>query len=475
MQHVTQKLDVPETWRVACHTDHVGPGTTFVAVQGQTTDGLLFITDAINKGTTRIVVSFDAQLSAQNEQQIKEKNIELVRVSNTRLALAQLSAESYDFPADKLRFVGITGTKGKTTTAALLHHILHSAGKKVALISTVENKIGDRIFKAPLTTPQPDYLHMFFDLCVQEGVEIVVMEVAAQALTLYRVHGIRFDVGIFTNFAHEHLEFYATMDDYFAAKCLLREHMKSDAPIIINGDDLALHCFVYDNLMQVSLQDIAVECIAPIVCTGIINGALTEVFAPFMMGKFNVYNIFYALHVALLLGIAKHDVLKAISAFSGVKGRLQKQVMQSGATCYVDYAHTPDSYKQVLTLLRSMTDYLIVVFGCGGLRDKSKRPIMGGIAASIADVVVLTSDNPRTEDPLEIIAQIQAGVAEHNAYKVIEIPDRAQAITYACAQAKKDAIVAILGKGPDEYQIIGATKYYFSDVETVKCYVQESL
>lgn len=471
MQRETLKLDLPKTWRVACHTDQVGLGTTFVAVHGQNTDGTLFVAEAIRKGASRIVISSDAQLSVQAELLIKEKKIDCVRVANTRLALAQLSAEAYNFPAKRFKFVGITGTKGKTTTATLLHHILHSADKKVALISTVENKIGNQVFKAPLTTPQPDYLHMFFDRCLQEGVELVVMEVAAQALTLHRVHGIQFDVGVFTNFAHEHLEFYASMDDYFAAKCLLREHMQPGASIIINGDDSALQAFAYDHLIRVMLQDIAVKSVASIEFAGAVDGEDLTVCAPFMMGQFNVYNILYAVYAALLLGVTRQDVLQAITTFTGVKGRLQKHALPNGATCYVDYAHTPDSYTHVLSLLRSMTDHLIVVFGCGGLRDKSKRSIMGGIAAAIADCVVLTSDNPRTEDPLEIIAQIKKGAAVQDMHKIVEVPDRAQAISYACTQTTRGSIVAILGKGPDEYQIIGATKHYFSDVETVKCYV----
>lgn len=471
MQHEQKlnkrKLNIPVVWPVTCHTDHIGPGSTFVAICGTTTSGILYIAQAIQKGASCIVVSDDAHLSADMQDLIKKNNVDLVRVANTRLALAQLSAQAYNFPAQRLRFVGITGTKGKTTTATLLHHILKHAGIKTALISTVENKIGEHTFKAPLTTPQPDYLHMFFNLCVQEGIEVVVTEVAAQALSLHRVEGIQFDVGIFTNFSHEHLEFYATMADYFAAKCLLREHMKPGAPIVINADDPELQRFVYDHLIRVSLKDIAVEQISPIVCTGMISSAMTEVFAPFMMGIFNVYNIFCALHAALLLGVAKQDIMQALVTFSGVKGRLQKQQLPNGATCFVDYAHTPDSYTHVLSLLRSMTDHLIVVFGCGGLRDATKRPIMGGIAARLADCVVLTSDNPRTEDPLAIIAQIKIGIAPEDQSKVIQIVDRAQAIHHACSSTKKGSIVAILGKGPDEYQIIGATKHYFSDMQTV--------
>jgi UDP-N-acetylmuramoyl-L-alanyl-D-glutamate--2,6-diaminopimelate ligase len=467
MQHKTQKLDLPEIWRVACHTDHVGHGTTFVAVRGQTTDGAEYIAQAIAKGATRVVVADDVQLADAAQRIIAEKSVELIRVKDTRLALAQLSAAAYDFPAQKLSIIGITGTKGKTTTAALLYHILTSAGIKAALISTVENKIGDHTFKAPLTTPQPDYLHMFFDVCAKNGVTHVVMEVAAQALTLHRVHGIQFDAGIFTNFSHEHLEFYQTMDDYFAAKCLLRSYMKRGAPIILNSDDAALQRFVYEHSVPISLHDIAVEHISPIEFTANIAGEMYSVLAPSVMGRFNIYNIVYALHCAHYLGIAKQDILQALATFSGVKGRLQKHELADGASCYIDYAHTPDSYMQVLSLLRSMTDHLIVVFGCGGLRDKSKRPIMGGIAASIADCVVLTSDNPRTEDPLEIIAQIKSGVATHDEHKIVEAPDRAQAIAYACARAPKKGIVAILGKGPDEYQIIGATRYYFSDAQTV--------
>jgi UDP-N-acetylmuramoyl-L-alanyl-D-glutamate--2,6-diaminopimelate ligase len=471
MQHKKRKCNIPHVWPITCHTDYVGAGSTFVAIRGQTTDGLLFIPQAIAKGATKIVVQQDVHIEQETLDLIKQKNIALLYVSDARLALAELSAQAYDFPVKKLTLVAVTGTKGKTTCASLLYHILKTSGAKTALISTVENCIGSDLFPAPLTTPQPDYLHMFLHLCVQEDVRVVVLEVAAQALSLHRVHGIQFDVGIFTNFAHEHLEFYDSMDAYFAAKCLLRSHMKPDAPIIINRDDPWLSTFAYETLMKVSLTDTVVTSVVPITFTCSISGQKCAISAPFMMGTFNVYNMLYALRAANYLGVSLQHIVQAIALFPGVKGRLQKSELPSGALCYIDYAHTSDSYTQVLSLLRSMANRLIVVFGCCGQRDKSKRPIMGGIAAQFADVVVLTSDNPRTEDPQAIIEDIKVGIAVHNRNKVIEIVDREQAIRYACKHAKKGEIVVIFGKGSDTYQIVGATKYYFSDEEVVKTFL----
>ncbi len=213
------KLSLPNKWLVTCHTDYVGPGSTFVAIKGYQIDGVQFIAKAIAQGACKIVVAHDAPLSAEQLEQMVTQKIELMRVVDTRKALAELSAQAYRFPAERLHILAITGTKGKTTTAYLLHHMLRQAGYNTALLSTVENKIGAAACKAPLTTAQPDYLHMFFDQCVQQNVSHVVMEVAAQAFSLSRVVDITFAGGIFTNFSHEHGEFYVTMYVDFAAKC----------------------------------------------------------------------------------------------------------------------------------------------------------------------------------------------------------------------------------------------------------------
>ncbi len=458
---------LPKIWRVACHTDNVGPGTTFVAIKGDNFDGADFISVAIKKGASRIVVSNDVHVLQSIMKIIDEHKIVLLRVADTRLALAQLSAETYGYPAHKLKLIAITGTKGKTTTAYIAHHMLQHAGLRVALLTSVENKIGQSSFKASLTTAQPDYLHMFFDACVQQDITHVVMEVAAQALSLHRVHGLQFDIGTFTNFAHDHMEFYASMDDYFDAKCLIVNHLKLQAPLIINADDKALSNVDYEHMQPITLGDVDVVQVAPeITCTLLLDQKAYVVHAPYLMGTFNLYNILCAIHIVRLCSVSM-KVIESLAMFKGVPGRMQKHVLPNGAQCFIDYAHTPDSYRHVLSLLRDQTELLIVVFGCGGLRDKMKRPLMGNVAAHFADRVVLTNDNPRTESPKSIVSDIKQGVEKEDMHKVEVVLNRDEAIKKAYAYSKKAAIVAILGKGPDAYQIVGTTRHYFSDIEVI--------
>ncbi len=464
---LSRMLNLPSIWRVACHTDNVGPGSTFVAIKGDTFDGINFLSMAIKKGAKRIVVDDGARLPQKVVSFINERNVLLSRVSDTRLALAQLSAEAYNHPANKLKLTAITGTKGKTTTAYIAHHMLQQAGLRVALLTSVENKIGQSSFKAPLTTAQPDYLHMFFDVCVQQNITHVVMEVAAQALSLHRVYGLQFDVAAFTNFAHEHMEFYASMNAYYDAKCLLLNHLKPQAPLIINADDKALKNIDYEHIQPIALGDVDAMQVTPkIMCTLILDRQTHVVRAPYLMGVFNLYNILCAIHIVRLCSISM-KVIESLATFKGVPGRMQKHVLPNGASCFIDYAHTPDSYQHVLSLLRSLTDHLIVVFGCGGLRDKVKRPLMGNVAAHFADIVILANDNPRTESPDEIINDIKQGIKEEEMHKIMVVLNRDEAIKKAYACSRKDAIIAILGKGPDAYQIIGATRHDFSDTQVV--------
>lgn len=459
---------LPTIWPVACHTDNVGPGSTFVAICGATFDGAHFIDQAIKKGTTRIVVQNDALLPESVLQLIAEHGVILDPVADTRLALAQLSAQAHNFAAEKLKLIGITGTKGKTTTAYLTHHLLQTAGFKVALLSTVENKIGEFCFKAPLTTAQPDYLHMFFDQCVKQGITHVVMEVAAQALSLHRVHGLQFDIGAFTNFAHEHLEFYDSMEEYFAAKYTLFDYLKADAPCLLNVDDEMVCNITYANSIPISLANVEIEQCAPhIVYTSTRGDGVTTLHAPSLMGTFNVYNVLFATHIVQNYRVSMEKVKEALLTFPGVSGRMEKHLLPNGATCYIDYAHTPDSYQHVLSLLCSLTNHLIVVFGCGGMRDKTKRPLMGSVAAHFADVVILTNDNPRNEDPKSIVEDILCGIDQENRCKVSVHLNRTHAIERAYAESKKDTIIAVLGKGPDAYQQIGDTRFAYSDMKVV--------
>jgi len=448
-----EHLVMPSTFPVTCHTDFVGKGSTFVAIEGFSDNGIRYIKQAIENGASTIVVHRDVLLDDALLLFMQSRNVICERVNNTRKTLAELSALAAGLPAKKLSIIGITGTKGKTTTSFLLEHILHTVGYKTALISSVKNSIGGYDFPASLTTPQPDYLQQFLKLCVEHEVDYVVMEVAAQALTLHRVEGILFCGIIFTNFSLEHLEFYPTLHDYFAAKKLIFEHVVENAPFVINADDeqgrqLLMHYPLAQPYTLINNdnenKNYTVEC-------------------PVLLGRYNAYNILAASTMAGKLNIQESFIQQALQTFKGVPGRLQEHVLANGARCFIDYAHNPESFQAVLSTLRLLTPHLIVVFGAGGARDKSKRPMMGNIASHIADVVIVTSDNPRHEDP-EVIAQdITEGIVPALQHKIIQQLDRQKAIELAYHLSDHGSVIALLGKGPDEYQIVGTTKYYFSE------------
>jgi UDP-N-acetylmuramyl-tripeptide synthetase len=499
-------MNIPSIFPVTCHTDFVGQNSCFVAIEGYSDNGIKYIKQAIEKGARTIVVHHSVVLDDELCTFIEAHNVVVERVDNTRKALANLSAQAAEFPAQKLKIIGITGTKGKTTTSFLLEHILSVAGYKTALISSAQNRICGNNFPAPLTTPQPDYLQQFLKLCVDEDVDYVVMEVAAQALTLHRVEGITFCGVIFTNFSLEHLEFYPTLDDYFKAKSLIFLSVSEDAPLLINADDehgqqlldQYQNAFAYGFLtpssvsydgdpswsgteigekmnslydyhgtfltdptqlieLSVQYQDATEECYEPdnFVC-------------PVLFGAYNAYNVLAASSMVQALYVHPGIIKRALQTFPGVPGRLQEHVLPNGARCFIDYAHNPESFKAVLSTLRALTDHLIVVFGAGGGRDKSKRPMMGNIASQIADIVVITSDNPRLEDPVTIAQDIVCGIAAESHHKVVQELDRKCAIELAYHLSDNGSIIVLLGKGPDEYQIIGTTKHYFSERQIVE-------
>jgi UDP-N-acetylmuramoyl-L-alanyl-D-glutamate--2,6-diaminopimelate ligase len=472
------ELRLPTIFPVTCHTNHVGPNSTFVVIKGYNQDGVNYILTALEKGATVIVVQDDVELSPAITQTIAAHDARLERVANTRRALATLSAQALNYPAHKLKIIGITGTKGKTTSSFVLEHVLRSSGHTTALVSTVYNMINGQRFPMNLTTPQPDYLHVFFDLCVQSGVEYVVMEVAAQALSLHRVHGIEFDGIIFTNLDQEHAEFYPTMDEYFAAKSRIFEQCKPNAPHIINADDERCASLSEQHKNSVSFGIMSEKAhlkaeILGSVKDGIqfsatINGQTHTFACPALIGTFNVYNVLGVVGMATKLGIASDAIAHALQTFSKVPGRLEQYHMPNGARCIIDYAHNPSSYQAVLSTLRALTPHLIVVFGCGGNRDKSKRPLMGAIATEIADQVILTSDNPRSEKAEDIIADIKQGIAGEHAHKVLCELDRELAIKKAYALSCDGSIVVMLGKGPDEYQMVGTVKTPFSESGIIK-------
>ena len=466
-------------FRVTSHTDFVGAGSTFFAIKGAQHNGADHIIRAVNKGAQFVVVDEAClPLSSKTIEVCREDNVSLEYVKDARTALAIRAAQAYNYPANQLRIIGITGTKGKTTTAFALAHLLRCAGNRVALLSTVGNQINSDFFTASLTTEQPDYLHHFFYLCLQAKIEYVVMEIAAQAVSLSRVDGIFLDALIFTNFSKEHGEFYATQEDYFSAKAALVGRRKPYAPLIINGDDewcqkLEHQPDVYAMSLEkrsdytVVIDGLSVDSSSFSITTP--GGAMIS-FKTRQPGQFNVYNFVMAAAVADRLGIAHSDISSGIGSFGGAPGRLELHRLANGARVYIDYAHNPSSFEAILKTFRPFTQELIVLFGAGGDRDPSKRPIMGSIAASYADKLFLTSDNPRSEDPAVIIAQIISGISSAQQAGVYCMLDRAQAIRAACAQAGSGAIILLLGKGPDLYQLAQGRKDYFNEAEVINVF-----
>lgn len=464
---------MPTVYPVASHTDNVGVGSTFVAIQGKKQDGAQYCMLALEKGASKIVVQKELVLPIETEIAIKNNAVELVRVEDPRKALAQLSAQALGHPAKKLKIIAITGTKGKTTSTFLMEHILRSAGYKTALLSTVKNMIDGYSLKTHLTTQQPDYLHVFFDLCVTSGIDYVVMETAAQAFTLHRTAGLQFDGAIFTNFEREHSEFYDIIEDYFAAKCAIFNQVKSGAPVLVNADDswcqklMAQYAVTTFGLTSPSVDFLAKEH-SDRLCTISWQTGEQPIVAPSLVGRFNIYNVTGVFGLACKLGLSAQTIAAALQSFTSIPGRMERYALPNGAVSFIDYAHTPASFTNLLSLLRSMTDHLIVIFGAGGDRDRTKRPIMGKIAADLADVVILTMDNPRTENVETITDEIMVGIDSGNQHTVLRILDRKEAIAKAYELSRSGSIIALLGKGPDEYQIIGNAVIPFSEKTILK-------
>jgi UDP-N-acetylmuramoyl-L-alanyl-D-glutamate--2,6-diaminopimelate ligase len=478
MDCMATSIQFPTTFPVTAHTNFVGKGSTFVVIKGAKEDGIAYIPLALQKGATRIVLQQELLLPDELLQAISDAQAHILRVENTRRALAHLSAQALNHPARKLKIIGITGTKGKTTSTYVLEHILRSAGHKTALLSTVRNKILDQEFSTTLTTQLPDYLHVFFDCAVKAGVEYVIMEVAAQGLSLHRVAGIEFDGAIFTNFAQEHGEFYPTLEEYFKAKCLLFDHVKAGAPFLINADDVWCNQLVKIPQsgryafgkekgcdFMLTLESSAADMVKFILS---FQGNAHSFYCPSLVGTFNVYNLAGAIALAISLGIAPSIIADAVQSFNKVPGRLERYALPNGATAFIDYAHNPSSFIAVLSALRPLTSNLIVVFGCGGDRDTAKRPLMGEIASLIADCVIVTTDNPRTEDPRLITKEIVAGVPAHSKAQILPILDREMAIRKAYEISKPGSVIALLGLGPDEYLIFGNQKTFFSEAQILR-------
>ena len=461
------ELDIQE---IFYDSRKVQPGSLFVAVSGFASDGNRFIPMALSKDAAVVVTA-----------KKPESEVPFVLVESDRLALAMLGCNFYGHPAKAMTMVGVTGTNGKTSVTLLLKQVLETClGAKVGLIGTMENQIGSESIPTERTTPESFELQGLFARMRDAGCSHVVMEVSSHAVTLERIGGTHFDVAAFTNLTEDHLDFHKTMDAYCDAKAeLFRRCDKA----VINADDsysgrilAAAECPVLTTSAASEAGLMASDLVLESECvrfTALCGEESVAVEVP-IPGKFTVYNTLTVLGIARQLGISLVDAANALKQVHGVKGRIE--VVPTPETPYsvlIDYAHTPDGLENVISSVQGFCKgRVITVFGCGGDRDPIKRPIMGHIGVKLSDIGIITSDNPRTEDPSAIIQDIVAGVKpEDGDYVVVE--DRRQAIRYAMDIAQKDDIIILAGKGHETYQEINNVKYHLDEREEVAAHLQE--
>lgn len=457
----------------------VKPGFLFVCIQGYKTDGHRYLAQAAAQGAIAALV--DREIAGLE----LPDGISVVQVGDTRPALALVSARFYQFPAAKLLMIGVTGTNGKTTTTHLIEEILKDAGRRVGLIGTIHNKVGDEILPVRNTTPLPLELQGLLAKMVDKGADTAVMEVSSHALELGRVEGIEFDLAVFTNLTQDHLDFHGTMENYREAKAKLFADLRPDGGKvtpkygIINTDDPAggylmekcpVKAITYGIHSKAQVKASEVEVRAAGVSFSLDSPWGRERFHLKLTGLFSVYNALAAICVGLVQGIGLPQIKRVLENVAGVAGRFEPVSEGQDFGVIVDYAHTPDSLENILNTAREFVPgRIITVFGCGGDRDRTKRPIMGRIAARFSAYAVITSDNPRSEDPAAIIDEVETGVREIvGPDRYVKMVDRREAICHAINQAKTGDLVIIAGKGHETYQIIKDRSLPFDDREVAR-------
>lgn len=446
----------------------VSPGTLFVAVRGTQTDGHQFIDQAVKAGAEAVVCD---QMPEETEEPAA-----YVQVSDTAEALGIIASNFYGNPSKHLKLVGTTGTNGKTTVSTLLYKLYRELGYNTVLISTVENRINDEVVKATHTTPDPLTLNRTLSEALRAKCTHCFMEVSSHASVQRRIAGLTFTGAVFTNISHDHLDYHKTFDEYIRAKKLFFDGLDRDAFALVNTDDkrglvmlqntkAKKYSYALKNpadfkakMLSDSSKGLHLE----------IDGKEVSFR---MIGRFNAYNLLAVYATAYLLGEDKEEILLRLSSLESAPGRFERIVSDDEVTVVVDYAHTPDALENVLKTaseLRSGKEKIITVVGCGGNRDAAKRPLMGAVAAKMSDRVILTSDNPRDEDPEKIIEEMKSGIPASDIKKTLAITDRKEAIKTALALASPHDIILIAGKGHEDYQEMKGVKHPFDDRKIVR-------
>jgi UDP-N-acetylmuramoyl-L-alanyl-D-glutamate--2,6-diaminopimelate ligase len=440
----------------------------FIAVKGTQVDGHQYISEVAKKGAVAVLCEdFPADLN---------EKITYIKVKDTSFAMGIVASNYYNNPSEKLKLVGVTGTNGKTTTVTLLFNLFKILGYKVGLLSTVNNQINNEILPSTHTTPDAIRLNALLNQMVEKGCTHCFMEVSSHAVVQNRIAGIHFTGGVFTNITHDHLDYHRTFDEYIKAKKGFFDMLGNDAFALTNKDD-ANGPIMLQNTKALkrtyslrSMADFKCKVVENQFSGLLLNIDNQEVWSK-LIGSFNAYNLLAVYSTAILLKEDKTNVLTTLSTLSPVEGRFEYMRTPEGVIGIVDYAHTPDALVNVLKTImdiRTGNEQVITVVGCGGDRDAEKRPIMAKIACDLSNKVIFTSDNPRSEDPEEIIKQMQKGVDPSSRKKTISITNRSEAIKTACSYAKPGDIILVAGKGHEKYQEIKGVKYDFDDMQVLE-------
>ncbi len=453
---------------VTCDSRAVTPGALFIAVKGVAVDAHKFIPAVIEAGAAAVV--------CQDMPAEPAEGVTYIQVEDSTVAMAYIAGEWYDQPSRKLKLVGVTGTNGKTTTATLLYELTRLMGYKAGLLSTVKNIVDTTEIPAKQTTPDHLTLNRLLHEMVEAGCDYAFMEVSSHSCVQHRVDGLTFAGGVFSNLTRDHLDFHKTVDNYIAAKKMFFDMLPQDAFALVNIDDKVGEVMVQN--CNAAHHTYSLRSMADFKCRVIeerldgttlnINGRDIEVL---FTGRFNAYNLLSVYGTAVLLGFDAEEVAVKMSMLVPVAGRFQTFHSPKGFTAIVDYAHTPDALVNVLSTVRDVIKQggkIITVCGCGGNRDAGKRPIMAREAANRSDKVILTSDNPRYEDPEQILLDMEAGLDPENRDHVVKITDRRSAIATACMLAGKGDVVVVAGKGHEDYQEFNGVKHHFDDREELK-------